>query len=104
MVWLDDDSELQRQDLQLANEAAKRSVNHAANESAKKIAERNKLEDPWEAEGFWMWWGRTSPPNRKEKDMILHLPGPPAEKSSSRSKRKRKPTKPPLMSERFRLL
>lgn len=94
--------EEQRVDLSKANEAAKRSVNKAAAESVAAIQARNRREDPWEADGFWGWWAKTSPPDRKVKEVLP--PGDPCFKSSSKSKRRRKPLKPMLASDRFRLL
>jgi hypothetical protein len=85
-----DDEEEKQTNLEQASEAAKAAVNKAAMESIKAIQERNRRQDPWEEEGFWVWWGRTSPPNRKEKEAILHLPAPPAKKGGSKKGRKRK--------------
>ncbi len=40
---------------------------------------------------FWDWWGRTSPPDRREKEAVQHIPAPPAKRGGgSKSKRKRK--------------
>ena len=78
----------QRVDLTRVNEAAKRGVNRAAAASVEAIRERNQREDPWEEDGFWCWWAKTSPPDRREKEALP--PGEPLFKSSSRSRRKRK--------------
>jgi hypothetical protein len=51
---------------------------------------------PWEAEGFWLWWARTSPPDIRVRPYILQIDAPPAGHTSARSKRKRK--KPPPKS------
>jgi len=82
----------QRVDLQLANEAAKRGVNRAAAASVEAIRDRNEQEDPWEADGFWCWWAKTSPPDRKEKEALP--PGEPSGRSSkSKCKKRKKPPK-----------
>lgn len=78
----------QAPNLQKANEAAKRSVNRVARESAERVAERNKQEDPWEGDGFWGWWARTSPPDRKVKEVLP--PGEPCFKGGSKKGRRRK--------------
>jgi len=85
-------AEDQRVDLTRANEAAKQSVNKAAAASVDAIQERNEREDPWEADGFWGWWARTSPPDWKVKEALP--PGEPSGRSSkSKCKKRKKPPK-----------
>lgn len=104
-------------DLQQAKEAARRSLNKTIRENIRLIEERNRRENARhhdcpdcpaarceescprylahyasQAE-FWDWWGRTSPPDRKEKDAILHLPAPATHGGGSKSKRKKKAKK-----------
>jgi hypothetical protein len=51
------------------------------------------LKVPWEKEGFWQWWARTSPPNARVKDYIQQIEAPIIKKGqSNRTRKARKPT------------
>ena len=97
------------------NEAAKQSVSKTARESIRLIEERNRRENikchgcdcplarcddtcprylthyASKAE-FWAWWGKSSPPDRKARE--VYPPGNPAKKGGgSKSRIKKKPKK-----------
>lgn len=75
-------------DLQKVSEIAKRSVDRAALSSVEAIRKRNKQVDPWEDDGFWGWWAKTHPPDRRQREVLP--PGEPLFKGGSKSGRKRK--------------
>lgn len=85
-----------RKKLLEAAEKVRQEVDRAARESAQAIKLINAKSDD-----FWEWWLKTSPPQQTKE----YLPAGPAKKGGgSRTKgRKKKPKKPPLMTERYRL-
>lgn len=64
--------------------------------------QQSRWPGPWDEDPLG-WLMDTKPPSIRDKEPILHLPAPPAGKSSSRSRKKRK-KRPPLMTDRYRLL
>lgn|GEM_PF-3232610 len=102
--------EARRKVLRQAAEAARKSVDETARKSIEAIQKRNTSENRErygcdcslarcytscpryliyaESEELFRWWARTSPPDRRERDVLPG--GPPARGSGSRSKRKKK--------------
>ncbi len=107
--------EKKQQSLHRADEAAKRGIDKVVRENIETIKKRNQIENARlhgcpdctaakcddacprylthyasRAE-FWGWWGETSPPDRRAKDVLP--PGPAKKSSGSRSRKKKKKKK-----------
>lgn len=110
----EDEFEERQPDLKKAAEAAEKSFNRAVKENIEAFKEHNRRENARlhgcpdctaarcsetcprylthyasRAE-FWDWWGKTSPPDSRKKDPILHLPAPPAKKGGNKSRKRKK--------------
>lgn len=47
---------------------------------------------------IWSWWGRTSPPEIRQREAILQIDAPPGKHGSKSSKKRKKRTKKQIIN------